>query len=182
MTLAARSPRRRTAAVVGVVALPLVLLGVLLWGLWDPASRLETVRAAVVNLDEPVTIDGQIVPLGRQLTAELVGSTEDHRLAWEVTDPERAAEGLRDGTYTAAVTIPADFSAAATSFAATEGTARQAVVDVVSATNGRDLDEILARAVASSATHVLGAQLTQTYVDNVLLGFTTLSESRDAAW
>ena len=53
----------------GVVALPAAPLAILLWGLWNPAERLETVRAAVVNSDEPVTVDGQLVPLGRQLAA-----------------------------------------------------------------------------------------------------------------
>ena len=177
----APSARRRRTAVVGIVALPVVLLGLLLWGLWDPASRLDTVRAAVVNLDEPVTVEGQIVPLGRQLAAELVGSSDEQRLAWEVTDAERAAAGLQDGTYTAAVTIPADFSAAATSFAEAGGAVRRATVDVVSAPNGRYVDDIVARSVASSATRVLGAQLTETYVDNVLLGFTTLSDELGGA-
>lgn len=173
--------KRSPLTLVGIVALPLALLALLLWGLWDPASRLETVRAAVVNNDEPVTVDGQLVPLGRQLAAELVGSDSERRLAWEVTDADGAEQGLRDGTYTAAVTIPAQFSAAATSFADVDGEARQATVTVASATGGRYVDELVAQAVAAEAADVLGSQLTQTYVDNVLLGFTTLSEQLGGA-
>ena len=35
---------------------PLTAAGVLLWGLWNPTERLDTVTSAVVNLDEPVTV------------------------------------------------------------------------------------------------------------------------------
>lgn len=181
MTTSSRTARRRLG-IIGLVVLPVALLGILLAGLWDPVSRLDGVRAAVVNLDEPVTVDGQLAPLGRQLAAELVGSDEALRLAWEITDEASAAAGLRDGTYTAAVTIPPDFSAAATSFAATDGTPRRAVVEVTTATPSRDVDDIVARAVTARATELLGSQLTTTYVENVLIGFTTLAtELGDAA-
>lgn len=164
----------------GVVALPAILLALLLWGLWNPAARLPEVRAAIVNHDEPVTVDGQLVPLGRQLAAELVGSDSDMRLQWEITDAAGAANGLEDGTYTAAVVIPEDFSAAATSFSDAEE-ARKAVVEVTTAEGGRDVDALLARAVADSTARVLGEQLTETYVENVLVGFTTLSEKLGGA-
>ncbi|MFD4990904.1 hypothetical protein ACFWH7_15205 [Cellulosimicrobium cellulans] len=187
----ARLDARRLWTVVAAVALPLAVLGLLLWALWNPQERLDTVKAAIVNLDEPVEVDGQTVPLGRQLTAGLVSggaaSTDTGPVAvqpdpgttnydWVITDADDAASGLADGTYSAVVTIPEDFSAAATSFSGDASDATQATLIVETAPGGRVVDEALARIVTTTATSVLGTTLTENYVDGVLVGFTTLNE------
>ena len=107
-------------SVLGVILVPLVLAGGFLWATWDSDTRLGRVEAAVVNEDEPVTIDGQLVPLGRQLAGGLVDSDEDRNFSWVLTDGADATEGLASGRYAAVVRIPSDFSARATSFAENE--------------------------------------------------------------
>jgi putative membrane protein len=185
-------PFRNPWRAVTVALLPLMILGLLISALWNPQDRLDTVKAAIVNLDEPVTVDGQTVPLGRQLAAGLVSGGEtadaaageaaavpasDASYDWEISDASSAADGLADGTYAAVVTIPEGFSAAATSFGGDDpADARQATIDVATPANGRVLDDALAQVVAQTATGVLGSTLTETYVDNVLVGFSTLSE------
>ncbi|MBO0609536.1 YhgE/Pip domain-containing protein [Myceligenerans salitolerans] len=178
--------QRKAAA---VALLPLMILGLLLSALWNPQDRLDTVPAAIVNLDEPVEVDGQLVPLGRQLAAGLVSGGEvpdegesaavpasDDSYDWRVTDAEDAASGLADGEYAAVVTIPEGFSSAATSYGGDDPSeARKATIDVATAPDGRILDDALAQIVAQTATSVLGDTLTETYVDNVLVGFSTLS-------
>ncbi len=64
--------------------------------------------AAIVNLDEPVTIDGQMTPLGRQLAAGLVEGSDDldSNLTWVISNKDDAADGLADGSYQAVITIP----------------------------------------------------------------------------
>ena len=185
-------PFRNPWRAVAVALLPLMILGLLISALWNPQDRLDTVKAAIVNLDEPVKVDGQTVPLGRQLAAGLVSGGEtadaaageaaavpasDASYDWQITDEAGAADGLADGTYAAVVTIPEGFSAAATSFGGDDpAKARQATIDVATPANGRVLDDALAQVVAQTATGVLGSTLTETYVDNVLVGFSTLSE------
>ncbi|PPF11250.1 MULTISPECIES: YhgE/Pip domain-containing protein [unclassified Rathayibacter] len=61
----------------GIVLVPLVIGGLLVWALWNPTERLDTITAAVVNEDTPVEINGQTVPLGRQLAAGLVTGGTD---------------------------------------------------------------------------------------------------------
>jgi hypothetical protein len=51
-----------------VLLLPVLIGGILVAALYNPAERLDNMNAAIVNEDEPVTIDDQYVPLGRQLT------------------------------------------------------------------------------------------------------------------
>ena len=57
---------------VGVILLPVPIGGILVAALSNPTERLDNISAAIVNNDKPVTIDGQLVPLGRQLTAGLI--------------------------------------------------------------------------------------------------------------
>lgn len=171
-------PTRTLPAVIVALAVPLALVVTLLAGLWTPTDRTRDVQAAIVNNDEPVTVDGQIAPLGRQLSAQLVETSDDaDGWTWLISDEETAAAGLADGTYAAVVTIPEDFSAAATSFGSDDpADARQATIDIVTADGSSATDDAVTSALAASATTAFGRDLTQTYLDNVLLGFTTLSD------
>ncbi|ADG75920.1 YhgE/Pip N-terminal domain protein [Cellulomonas flavigena DSM 20109] len=170
-------PVRRWPAVVVALAAPLALVVVLLAAAWAPADGLPRVQAAIVNQDEPVTLEGQYTPLGRQLAGALVeGAEVDSNYAWVVTDEAGAAAGIDDGTYAAVVTIPENFSAAATSFASGDDV-EQATIEITTLPGATAVDQAVAATVTTTATRVLGAQLTTTYVENVLVGFTTLSDS-----
>ncbi|MBF0686265.1 MAG: YhgE/Pip domain-containing protein [Cellulomonas sp.] len=176
-TSVTRPSVRRWPAVVVALAAPLALVVLLLAAAWSPADGLARVKAAVVNLDEPVTLEGQYTPLGRQLAGALVeGAEVEANYDWVVTDEADATAGLADGTYAAVVTIPENFSAAATSFASGAGQVEQATIDITSPPGATAVDQVLASTVTTTATRVLGQQLTTTYVENVLVGFTTLSE------
>ncbi|MCB1297451.1 MAG: YhgE/Pip family protein [Microthrixaceae bacterium] len=162
--------------VLGVILLPVLIGGVLVAALYNPTERLENITAAIVNNDEPVTIDGQYVPLGRQLTAGLVdGGDADSNLSWIISNTEDAASGLADGTFSAVVTIPENFSSAATS-TANPDTATQAVIEVQTPKNSLIVDDAITAQVTQTAADVMGTQLSQIYLENVFLGFTTLGD------
>ncbi|MGD9606120.1 MAG: YhgE/Pip family protein [Leucobacter sp.] len=162
--------------VLGLLLVPLTAAGVLLWGLWNPTDRLDTVTAAVVNLDEPVTLDGQLVPMGRLLAGELVGGDADTNFTWLLTDEADADAGLEDGRYATVVTIPKNFSAAATSASRGADEAETATIDIRTSERGRLLDSALSNIVTSTATAVLGEQLGVQFVGNVFVGMTQLGD------
>ena len=170
---------------VGLLLVPIVAAGVLLWGLWNPTERLDTMTAAVVNLDKPVTIDGQMVPLGRVLAAELIGeeskpgvddSDRAMNFTWLLTDESDAAAGLDDGRYATVITIPKNFSSAATSMSRGADEAERATINVQTSDRGRLLDPALSGIVSSTATSVLNAQLGAQYVGNVFVGMTEIGK------
>jgi putative membrane protein len=184
-----RTARPRTAAVVGALLVPLLAAAILVGALWNPQDRLDQVTAAIVNDDVPVEVDGQLAPLGRQLAAALVGgATADDGpdggpgtgYTWVLTDAADAAAGLRSGGYTAVVRIPEDFSAAATS-AADPAQARRATIEVTTSERNRLVDDAVTQVIAAATTDVLGTRLTTTFLDNLLVGFTTLGEELGAA-
>ncbi|TDN91875.1 YhgE/Pip family protein [Microbacterium sp. BK668] len=174
----ARSRRPVTwLTLLGVLLLPVVIGGILVASLYNPAERLDEINAAIVNEDEPVTIGEQTVPLGRQLTAGLVEGSDDldSNLTWTISNADDAADGLADGTYDAIVTIPANFSAAATSTQPGE-TPEQATIQVQTPPDSLVVDDAITAQVTQAAASLLGQQLSQVYLENVFLGFTTLGD------
>ncbi|MFH8248913.1 YhgE/Pip family protein [Microbacterium sp. B2969] len=174
----ARSRRPVTwLTLIGVLLLPVVIGGILVASLYNPAERLDSINAAIVNEDEPVTINDQMVPLGRQLTAGLVEGSDDvdSNLTWTLSNADDAAAGLADGTYDAVITIPSNFSAAATSTQPGE-TPEQATIQVKTAPDSLVVDDAITAQVTQAAASLMGQQLSQVYLENVFLGFTTLND------
>ncbi|MFC9983488.1 YhgE/Pip family protein [Microbacterium keratanolyticum] len=183
-TLIERARSRRPVTwltLLGVLLLPAALGGVLVAALQNPTERLEQMTAAIVNLDEPVTLDGQMVPLGRQLASGLVdGGDADSNLTWVISNEKDAAKGLTAGTYQAVVTIPEEFSAAATSGGQAVGgadvTPEQATIKVTTAPDGRVADGLITNQIAAVAASTMGTTLAETTLENVLVGFTTIGD------
>ncbi|WP_380167867.1 hypothetical protein [Jannaschia sp. R86511] len=193
----APSRRRRAAVVAGLGLVPALVAGALAWGLYDPVDDLDRIEAAVVSLDEPVEVDGDLVPLGRQVVAALTagvgldGEPIDVEgaptgITWTLTDTDGAQDGLTTGRYAAVVTIPEDFSAAATSLSAKDpDDAGSATIDVATADDGPVADSAVAAAVGDVVAATLGGELTTTYVENLYVGFSdvagSLSDAADGA-
>ena len=187
-----RGRRISWTTLLGLILVPLTVAGLFLWGLWSPSDRLDTVTAAVVNQDEPVEVDGQLVPLGRVLAAELIGGGFDaaagesrENFTWVLTDAEDAKAGLSDGRFATSITIPKEFSAAATSLAEGPEGARSATIEIAESDRGRLLDTALSSIVTQTATRVLNQQLGEQFVGNVFVGMNSLhdgvSEAADGA-
>lgn len=180
-----RSRSRRPVTwltLIGVLLLPAVIGGILVGALYNPTDRLENITAAIVNDDKAVELDGQLIPLGRQLTGGLVQGADDQssNIDWVISNDEDAAAGLADGTYTAVVTIPENFTAASLSTRPGE-TPVKATIGVQTAPDARVVDGAITSALATTATSVYGGELSSQYLKNVFLGFTTLSDQLGTA-
>ena len=173
--------RLRWPAVVVLVLVPLLVVAGLVGTTWHTTDRLGRVKAAVVNEDKAVKVRGQLVPMGRQLTAALMDSgshtTDGHTVDWTLTDAQGAAEGLRDGTYSVMVTIPESFSADATSFSANDvNKAKQALIDVTASQNSPVTDTTIAELTAQVARRSLNTTLTSKSVSYTHLTLPTNRE------
>ncbi|GAB3163308.1 hypothetical protein GCM10027258_83460 [Amycolatopsis stemonae] len=165
----------------GLIAVPLIIMGLLTWAFWAPDTNHGAAKAAVVNSDEPVQVNGQTIPLGRQLAGYLTHS-KDSAYDWVLTDADDAAAGLADGSYAATVTIPKDFSARATSAATGKPLeARQAQLQVRTADAAGVTDPGLADNIAQATQRTLNQQVVETYLDNVYVGFTTIHKQVNQA-
>ncbi|MBK0421878.1 YhgE/Pip domain-containing protein [Leucobacter sp. CSA2] len=171
--LSGRKPVRWTT-ILGLLLVPLTVAGVLLWGLWQPTDRLEQVTAAVVNEDKPVEVDGQLVPLGRVLASELIAGDAETNFTWVLTDAEDAKAGMDEGRYATSVTIPENFSAAATSASKGPDEVQTARIEIAESDRGRLIDSALSSIVTQTATSMLNQKLGSQFVGNVFVGMNKL--------
>ena len=168
--------------ILGVLLLPAAVGGILVAALQNPTERLDSMTAAIVNLDEPVTIDGQMTPLGRQLASGLVEGSDDldSNLTWVISNEDDAADGLADGSYQAVITIPEDFSSAATSAGTAisdgGGEAEQATITVTTPEDGLVADDLITGQIADVAASTMGTMLSEATTENILVGFTTIGD------
>lgn len=155
-----------------LVLVPVLIAGGFLWGTWNSGDRLRQVEAAVVNLDEGVTLEGQFVPLGRQLSADLVDTGKQQNFNWVLADEAHAWPGLASGRYAAVVVIPANFSKAATSYGNDDPlSAEQATIAVHTSPVAGVADGVLGNVLANAASRTLNQTLTEAYLDRIYLGF-----------
>ena len=181
---ASGTKRVRWYSIGALILAPLLLASIVLYAVHDANDRLSDVTAAIVNNDDGTEIDGQTVPLGRQLSAGLVEGSDNEagigNYDWVLTDEADAAEGLAEGRYAAVVTIPKDFSAKATSFS-DAATAERALVDVETSDKQRIADGAISNYITSTAADVFGATLSESFVDGILVGFNTLNDQLGTA-
>lgn len=177
MTRPRTGTARLWAVLVALVMLPLLVAASVGWAAVGAEERRPAVRAAVVNHDVPVTIEGQMVPMGRQFAAALVeGPDDDTSFTWVLSDDEDAASGLDSGRYVARVVIPEDFSRAATSYGGDPDGAEQATIDITTSSIVGVSDAEVARQLAAAAARSLNSTLTEGYLDQVYLGFNKSAE------
>lgn len=175
--------------VLALALVPTIYAGLLIWSNIDSTNSLDTVPAAVVNLDRPVDVideDGkkQPVALGRYVAGELTGSEAANNLDWRLADTESAKAGLEDGTYYAVLTIPEGFSKAATSTddpdTAHAASMRLETNDATSYLAGN-----IASAITTKMTTATATGVTKMYLDRIYLGFnsmhTNMIEAADGA-
>ncbi|MFL6026469.1 MAG: YhgE/Pip family protein [Friedmanniella sp.] len=162
-------------SVLGLILVPIVVAAGFLWATWDSSTRLDRVQAAVVNLDDPVQLEGTTVPLGRQLAGGLVTADPEQNFDWVLTDEADAAAGLRSGRYAAVVTIPQSFSVRATSFSRTGADSIEAAtLQVQTSPVSGIADPVVGQAITAAATRALNSSLTQQYLQNIYVGFNDL--------
>jgi putative membrane protein len=183
--------RPRWASLVAVLLLPLLAAGLGLWSLRDRPERIETVPAAVVNLDEGtmMEVDGEqtIVPLGRSLagalaspeTADTGDRATDTGLDWVLTSEDDAAAGVLDGTYAVVVTIPADFSDQVATLGTVE--AVPALLEVTTDSSDQLLLAELGGQTAEAAGDAFGDVLGEEMISAMLSGTADLREGLDEA-
>src|SRR4051812_1911134 len=173
-----RQPRWRRIVVIGVL-LPLVAASLLIWSATGRASNLDKIPVAIVNNDTIIT-DPQPMAAGRSLTAALTHpATPSKNLQWVLTDEDNAAQGLKDGSFYAVLTIPADFSSSILS-SGTDAPV-QGKVSLVSNAAASTTVPFLSQQVATTAAEALGNQVTVAYLGQVYDGFNSLAQGNQQA-
>lgn len=140
----------RRAGLLFLLIVPSLYAGVYLWSSWNPYGHLEKIPVAVVNQDEPATAQGEEVHAGRDFADQLKAQRQ---FDWNFVDADRARQGLKDGDYLFAITVPPDFSARLASVAG--GTPRRASMSVTL----NDANNYIVGIIAATARNELQTQV-----------------------
>ncbi len=180
---AGRLPR---LAVLALVVIPLLYGGLYLYANSDPYGRLRHVPAALVDTDRGATLpDGSRLDAGEQVKRDLVRSND---FDWHPVSEQEARDGVRDGRYDFALTLPADFSSALASAAdltASDLAPRQGTLVLSTNDANNYLARTIAGTVADRVRDALATQVGDQAANRFLVGFATihgsLTEAADGA-
>lgn len=96
-----------TIVALGVMLLPSLYAWFNILASWDPYGNTNYISVAVANVDKGYTIRGLELNIGDSIIQSLA---ENNQIGWVFTHKDDAIQGVRSGTYYAAVVIPEDFS------------------------------------------------------------------------
>ncbi|HKS49043.1 MAG TPA: YhgE/Pip domain-containing protein [Amycolatopsis sp.] len=177
--IAAGELRRLTAgklpklAIAALVLVPLLYASFYLYANYDPYGRLSKLPAAVVNEDAG-SGDRNV---GREVTGAVVRSgTFD----WHEVSAEQAQKGVQDSTYSFAITIPKDFSAALLSSA--NFAPEQATIRLTTNDANNYLSHTIANQVAEQIRATIAEKVGAEAASRFLIGFSTIyGKTQEAA-
>ncbi|MDV2683290.1 YhgE/Pip domain-containing protein [Alkalihalophilus lindianensis] len=99
--------KKMVIALLGIVFMPLLYGGVLVWSFWDPYGQLDQLPVAVVNEDRGAIIEGEQLNAGHDFVDEL---KKDPVLDFHFVSKNEAERGLSEHDYYFYVEIPKTFS------------------------------------------------------------------------
>ncbi|CAN5220126.1 YhgE/Pip domain-containing protein [soil metagenome] len=158
-------------AVGAMIFIPLLYGALYLWAFWDPTGHLDQLPVALVDADQGSTLDGVALHAGADVSTRLLDSGD---LDWHLTDAKDAADGVANGTYYFAVTVPAEFSADIVSAGGADPTSAQLLVTYNDANSF--LASTLGRSAMTQVRDAVAATIGEQGVNKVLVG---LGSARD---
>jgi putative membrane protein len=158
-------------ALLFVVLVPLLYGGLYLWSNWDPYGRLNQIPVAVVDDDQPVTVNGQRVNAGELFVDEL---KKDPIFDWHFVSDAEARQGVNDTRYYFSISVPKDFSRKLAS-GATGTPQRAGMLITLDDANGYIVGK-MAETVQSELQNKISAAAVSAYFESV---FGNLQRLRD---
>ncbi|RKT56692.1 YhgE/Pip family protein [Saccharothrix australiensis] len=159
-------------AVLALALVPLLYAALYLYANKDPYANLNQVPAALVVEDKGATAaDGTVKHAGEDVAEELISG---HKFDWRRVDAHEADEGVRNGTYTFALTLPEDFSQALLSSG--EFQPRQGVITLTTNDANNYLGSTIANQVVAEVRRSVSVKVGAEAADKLLLGFSTIRQ------
>ena len=164
------------ATVIVAMCLPILYASIFLKSIWDPYGRVNHLPVAVVNLDQPTTLEGNKVDVGDKLVKELKSNDD---LDWHFVSAKKAQDGLKDRKYYMIVKIPKNFSENAASVLDTD----PEKMDLTYETNGglNFLGEVISENAMTQLKAKVSESVTKSYADVIIKMVKTVGDGMDQA-
>ncbi|MFT8648990.1 MAG: YhgE/Pip domain-containing protein [Bifidobacterium psychraerophilum] len=162
--------------VIAVSLIPALYNLIFLSSMWDPYGNVENLPVAVVNEDEPATVSGNSLSLGKQIVTSL---KKQDGLDYHFVSAEQGDAGIADGTYYMEVTLPSTLSKQAGTLLGDSPT-----VPTITYTISEGRNYTASKMVTSAATSLknsVSQQLTEIYVKTLLAKFSDTGSALQTA-
>jgi len=156
--------------------IPIMYSGFFLGSIWDPYGQTKNLPVAFVNEDKGAQLNGQALNVGQSVEQKL---KDNHDLGWEFVTKEQADSGVSSGHFYAVVTIPADFSAKATSI--TRDKPEQAVIRYTTTPAKNYIGSLVSNQAAEKVKTSVAEQVTKAYAKGVLENINKLGGGMETA-
>lgn len=93
--------------IIAIIILPSLYALLNVEACWDPYGNTDNLDFAIVNNDVNSTYNGKSVNFGDEVVKELKDNDD---FAWKFVSEEDARQGVKDGSYYAAIIIPENFT------------------------------------------------------------------------
>jgi putative membrane protein len=162
---------------VALALIPALYNLIFLSSMWDPYGKISNLPVAVVNQDQPTTVNGKTVNLGQELVDELGKS---HDLDYHFVTHQKAQKGLKSDKYYMQITIPSDFSKNAGSLVSDKPT--EAVIDYQTSKGHNFIASKMSESAMAKLKAKVSENITATYTKTIFANLSDLSNGMaDAA-
>lgn len=167
--------------IIGILVIPLMYSGLFTWAYEDPMQRVNLLKAAVVNLDQPATATSangeKTLNLGESLEKELY-KDDAPGFDWKKASLPQAKSGLEDGTYKALLLIPNNLSSSYAKLADPQAQVpgKKAQLELRTDDSVNYLQGTMATSAALALQAALSHEGAAGYIDQLLLSTGTLKD------
>lgn len=162
--------------VIAVSLIPALYNLIFLSSMWDPYGNVANLPVAVVNEDEPATVSGKSLSLGKQIVTSL---KKQKGLDYHFVSAKQGDAGIANGTYYMKVTLPKTLSQQAGTLL---GDSPSVPTITYAISEGRNYTA--SKMVTSAATSLkssVSQQITKIYVKTLLTNFSDTGNALNAA-
>lgn len=150
-------------SVIVMLFIPIMYGGFFLGSIWDPYGNTAHLPVAIVNDDKGATLNGTTLHIGDDLVKKLASNKD---MGWHFVSANDAAEGIQNGTYYMALTIPKNFSQDVTTITTDHPTKSTLPYTVTPAKNY--VASLLTNQAAEKIKQTVSSSISDAYVSSIL--------------
>ncbi|HAX72259.1 MAG TPA: hypothetical protein DCY20_01910 [Firmicutes bacterium] len=159
-------------SVIVIACIPTLYSAVFLGSIWDPYSKTEYLRIAVVNEDVKTQFQNKTLEIGNELIDNL---KENNSFKWEFVDEAVASEGLQSGKYYMIIKIPENFSENATTVL--DETPKQLELTYETNPGHNMLGDLIMKSGATQINENIRKQVTKEYLTTIASQLSDIGDS-----
>lgn len=168
--------KKMLISVIGILFIPIMYSGMLIWANWDPYSHVDHLPVAIVNNDVGADLDGEKLHLGNELVNQLKDNKE---LDFQFVDQETGYQMIKENKIYMLIEIPKNFSKNATTLMDDEP--KKLTLKYVTNEGYNFLSGQISNSAAQQIKESLSEKVTETYAKTMFENISKMADGFESA-